>query len=105
MEPSSLGTCSVTCGKGVQQQLMQCIRLYENGTDEIVDQSHCENASLILPQKQCDLGPCGFLEWGAGEWSMVCTFGIMICFLDQSFSNLMNYLMCDLERERASFSR
>ena len=61
----------MTCGNGVQHQLLQCTRLFDNGTVEIVDKSRCEDTSISPSQRQCEMVPCGLLEWGAGEWSMV----------------------------------
>ena len=66
----------MSCGKGVQQQLLQCVRLSDDGLEEEVDLSFCTNINLTIPIRECDMDPCGFLEWGAGDWSGVSTYEI-----------------------------
>lgn len=63
------GPCSVTCGEGVQEKEQLCIRK-EHGVDIEVDAEFCEKANLTLPTRPCAEKPCGYLEWGAGPWSM-----------------------------------
>lgn len=69
-------SCSVSCGSGVQVREQKCIRT-QNGISEITENANCGNITLTNMTRNCDAGPCGYLEWGAGPWSAVnihCSF-------------------------------
>ncbi|XP_060559602.1 LOW QUALITY PROTEIN: A disintegrin and metalloproteinase with thrombospondin motifs 3-like [Ruditapes philippinarum] len=63
------GPCSVSCGKGIQVKNQKCVEM-NGGAEREVKQSQCKDAGLLETTQSCDLGPCNFLEWGAGPWSM-----------------------------------
>lgn len=67
---SEWSDCSATCGKGTQIMKRLCVR-DKNGTFEFADDSDCMNVNQQIVSKTCDAGPCGFMEWGAGDWSKV----------------------------------
>jgi hypothetical protein len=60
----------VSCGKGIQVKNQKCVEM-NGGAEREVKQSQCKDAGLLETTQSCDLGPCNFLEWGAGPWSMV----------------------------------
>ena len=64
------GPCSVSCGKGIQVKNQKCVEM-KNGEQHEVEQSKCKENEIPEITQSCDAGPCKFLEWGAGAWSMV----------------------------------
>ncbi|XP_045210598.2 A disintegrin and metalloproteinase with thrombospondin motifs gon-1-like [Mercenaria mercenaria] len=63
------GPCSASCGKGVQVKMQKCVE-FKGDEQQEVEQSKCEEANITQTTQPCDSGPCVYLEWGAGPWSM-----------------------------------
>lgn len=63
------GPCSVTCGEGFQTKKQKCVE-HSDGKQWEVNSTICEEANIARATQPCDAGPCGYLEWGAGPWSM-----------------------------------
>ncbi len=60
---SAWGTCSVTCGLGVQLRTVTCTL---NGV--AVSESFCDSAKPAT-SKSCILAACPHYKWKAGAWS------------------------------------
>lgn len=54
----------------MQVRQQPCL-LMDNGKEREVDAAYCEADNLTRDTRPCAASPCGFLEWGAGPWSMV----------------------------------
>ncbi|WAQ96957.1 ATS3-like protein [Mya arenaria] len=61
--------CSMTCGVGIQLLEQRCV-MDDGGNVTAAGEESCEKGGVKKTTRSCDAGPCGFLEWGAGPWSM-----------------------------------
>ena len=68
---STWGPCTVSCETGVQEQLLTCVQVSNDDTEEEVALSNCKSLNHTITTRECHMGPCSFLEWGAGDWSKV----------------------------------
>ncbi|KAL4239989.1 A disintegrin and metalloproteinase with thrombospondin motifs 14 [Mactra antiquata] len=68
IDDAKWGECSTTCGQGIQVKNQSCV-MKDSDHEEVVDITLCE-VNITQSTRSCDMGPCGYLEWGAGNWSM-----------------------------------
>lgn len=74
---SDWGTCSVSCGGGIQRRTVTCRNM--NGTGVVVVDSKC-NAASPPTQQPCNTAACTNVYWSVGAWngcSVKCGGGVM----------------------------
>ncbi|VDP08363.1 unnamed protein product [Soboliphyme baturini] len=69
------GTCSVTCGSGLQKRNAMCV----DSGGNVLDGLYCENMIKEALEQSCNTVPCPY--WSYGDWSMcsqTCDGGIQV---------------------------
>jgi len=60
--------CSVDCGKGYQQRIVSCMKVFSNGTVELVTQDRCNPDNKPTTSQNCHIANCD-AKWYFTKWS------------------------------------
>ncbi|GFU37857.1 a disintegrin and metalloproteinase with thrombospondin motifs 9 [Nephila pilipes] len=69
----ALNTCSVTCGKGIIKNEVQCIQHMNTGELNIVQSQACAHIEPRPPETEECVEPCKTKEWKYSVWSQCST--------------------------------